>query len=360
LRAVISGYYGFHNIGDEAVLYSMLQALRERDPGLQPVVLSAEPQFTAQTYGVESVNRWKPGEVAKALRKADILISGGGSLLQDVTGPKSLLYYLGVIWLARMLGKPVVFYAQGIGPINSNPGRKMVSFTANGVKAITVRDEDSRADLLDMGVKKDITVTADPVLGLDPDQVPGPAGRDILSESGVSPEDGPLAGVSVRPWHGEQWQAELAGACDGLVKRGMQVVFLPMQHPGDLQVSEAVSGLMRRESFIVRRTCSVPEMLSVISGLDLLVGMRLHSLIMAAVLGVPPVGIAYDPKIKRFLARVGLEPGGSPEDLNSVQLLAGVDRARTLERQELLQRVQPLRQQALESVQFVVNPLTHA
>ena len=355
MRAVISGYYGFHNIGDEAVLYSMLQALRERDPGLQPVVLSADPQFTAQTYGVESVNRWKPGEVAKALRKADILISGGGSLLQDVTGIKSLGYYLGVIWLARMLSKPVVFYAQGIGPVNSGPGRKMVSFTANGVKDITVRDEESRADLLAMGVKKEITVTADPVLGLDPDQVSLPPGRDILSEAGVNPEGGPLAGVSVRPWQGKQWHGEFAGACDGLVERGMQVVFLPMQHPGDLQVSETVSGLMRRESFIVRRACSVPEMLSVTRALNLLVGMRLHSLIMAAVLGVPPVGIAYDPKIKRFLARVGLEPGGLPEDLNSDQLLAGVDRARALERQELLQRVQPLRRQALESVKFVFN-----
>lgn len=345
-RAVISGYYGFHNLGDEAVLYSMIQTLREFDPGFQPVVLSADPKFTARTYGVEAVNRWKPGEVMNALRRADMLISGGGSLLQDVTGLKNLAYYLGVMWMARMLGKPVVFYAQGIGPVNSRRGRKMVARAANGAALITVRDEESRTDLLDMGVKKPVLVTADPVLGLDPEKVPAGPGRGILKESGAGLGRGRLVGVSVRPWKGGEWQPVLAGVCDRLVQREMQVVFLPMQHPGDLEVSEAVAGMMREKSVIVRRSCSVPEMLSVAGNLDLLVGMRLHSLIIAAVLGVPPVGITYDPKVERFLARLGLAPAGTTGDLTGEALLRSVDSALNLNSQELLNRVAPLREKA--------------
>jgi len=360
VRAVISGYYGFHNLGDEAVLYSMLQALREQDPGFQPVVLSADPQFTARTYGVESVNRWKPGEVINALRGADMLISGGGSLLQDVTGVKNLVYYLGVVWLARLLGKPVFFYAQGIGPVKSRLGRKMAARVVNGVSAVTVRDEESRVDLLDMGVKKPVTVTADPVLGLDPERVSPGHGLDILKEAGVELKGERLAGVSVRPWPGEQWRPVLAGACDRLAQRGLQVIFLPMQHPADLQVSEAVAGMMNERSIILRRSCSVPEMLSVVSNLDLLVGMRLHSLIIAAVLGVPPVGIAYDPKVERFLARLGMKPAGSPGDLTVEALLRKVDSALALGRRDILERVAPLRGKALETAEMVRNEQSEA
>lgn len=353
VRAVISGYYGFHNLGDEAVLYSMLQVLRERDPDFRPVVLSADPEYTARAYGVEAVNRWKPGEVIMALQKADMLISGGGSLLQDVTGIKNLAYYLGVVWLARMLGKPVIFYAQGIGPVKSSLGRYMVARAASGVSAITVRDEESRADLLAMGVKKPVAVTADPVLGLDPETVSREPGRVILQAAGVKPGNGPLAGISVRPWEGDRWQSIIAGVCDRLAQKGMQVIFLPMQHPADLQISEAVVEMMSERSVILRRSCSVPEMLSVVSNLDLLVGMRLHSLIFAAVLGVPPVGVAYDPKVERFLSRLGLEPAGSPDNLDGEALLGSVESALALGRQELLQRVAPLRERAREGAKFV-------
>ncbi|MGB9905625.1 MAG: hypothetical protein ACPLQO_13305, partial [Desulfotomaculales bacterium] len=108
-RVVISGYYGFSNLGDEAVLLAMLNALqkhwRETNGGgeggkLEIVVLSNDSARTKEAYGVEAVNRWQLGEIFRVVRGADLLISGGGSLLQDVTGLKSLLYYLGVVWLA--------------------------------------------------------------------------------------------------------------------------------------------------------------------------------------------------------------------------------------------------------------------
>ena len=103
-KIIISGYYGFNNAGDEAVLYSIINSLRKSNPEVGITVLSNKPELTAKAYNVEAVNRWKYLEIARAIRKSDLLISGGGSLLQDVTSKNGILYYLGIILMARMLG----------------------------------------------------------------------------------------------------------------------------------------------------------------------------------------------------------------------------------------------------------------
>ena len=97
MRVVLSGYFGFDNVGDEAILFSIIRALRKLEPSVDITVLSNNPAETAATYGVETVNRWNIGEVRAALKSADGLISGGGSLMQDATSWKSIPYYSAVI-----------------------------------------------------------------------------------------------------------------------------------------------------------------------------------------------------------------------------------------------------------------------
>jgi len=323
---VISGYYGFNNLGDEAVLYSMLLTLRKSIPGLKVTVLSNDPAATARDYGVRAVNRWSIREVAGALRKADLLVSGGGSLLQDVTGPQSLLYYLGVIWLARLLGRPVLYYAQGIGPVNTRCGRLLVGFTTRGARAVTVRDEESRRDLQAMGVTRPIEVTADPVLGLQDKDIDPTEGAAMLRRYGVNPGTG-VVGVAIRPLPGRAtWEMELARALDNLVKAGRTVVFIPMQSPADLVISREVAAAMREPSIIVSEKLNVPQMISLVGNLDVLLGMRLHALIFAAVCGVPPLGIVYDPKVERLLKRIDMAPAGRPGEINGETLSMMIER----------------------------------
>ncbi|SHJ28134.1 polysaccharide pyruvyl transferase CsaB [Desulfofundulus thermosubterraneus] len=360
----ISGYYGFDNLGDEAVLYSLLEALREAYPTVRPVVLSHAPERTSVLYGVEAVNRWRVGEVYRALTRADLLLSGGGSLLQDVTGLKSLVYYLGVVWLARRLGKPVVFYAQGIGPVKSKTGRLLMRLVANDVQLITVRDENSARDLAEMGVTRPpVEVTADPVLGLDPARADREKGMEILERMGILeppvssdqgdklPDQGdnsrpldkggtvpgeggavygtpaPVVGVSVREWpgFGEKQQRDLARVCDDFCRRGYRVLFIPLQYPEDLTVSRQVAAMMRERAAVLDRGLTVGEAVSLVACLELLIGMRLHALILAAVMGAPLVGISYDPKIDRFLARLGLKPAGEATGLEYTALRRAVD-----------------------------------
>ena len=146
-RIVISGYYGSKNAGDEAMLAAMLEVLGDLEPELHITVISAAPQDTAKRHGVEAISWLDMSAICKALKKADLLISGGGSLLQNVTSRRSLYYYLAIIKLAEMLGTKVMLYAQGIGPIQGHLARKVMGHIANRVDLITVRDKGSLAEL---------------------------------------------------------------------------------------------------------------------------------------------------------------------------------------------------------------------
>src|SRR5690606_19537470 len=143
VRVAISGYYGFKNSGDEAVLKSILAALEAEGEAqgvrIEPVVLSIDPAQTAAMHGVEAAHRMQPGELFRTLRGCDALISGGGSLLQDATSAKTIPYYTGVIRLAQLLGKPTYIYAQGIGPVQRGWLHPLIRGAMNRSRYISVR-----------------------------------------------------------------------------------------------------------------------------------------------------------------------------------------------------------------------------
>lgn len=351
-KVVISGYYGFHNSGDEAILFAMLMALRDVAPDLEAIVLSGDPAYTAREFGVRSIPRDNPSQVIKALAGCDLLISGAGGLLQDINGPRSIIYYLGVVLMARLLGKPVFFYAQGFGPVSSAIGKALVRQVANRVNAITVRDPDSRDELSALGVTRPLLkVTADPVLGLDPSLVDISKGREILTLLGA--DNRPLAGISVRPWKGlDGYKEAIAKAADDLLEEGWQVVFVPMHCPGDVITGREVSARMRGKALLFEEQADYMNIMAVTANLNLAIGMRLHFLIFSVIFGVPVVGIPYDPKVNRFLQSVGLPDGFNAERLDYYELSAGIRNA--LDQLDeisgsLKARVAPLRAEALKN-----------
>lgn len=362
-KVVISGYYGFDNLGDEAVLFSILKNLRELRLGLRIKVLSNNPDQTADIYQVSAGNRWQLREVYGALKETDMLISGGGSLLQDVTGLKSLIYYLGVIWLAQRLGKPVFFYAQGIGPVNTTMGRLLMRLVVNKVNFITVRDESSCEDLAGMGIKRPrIEVTADPVLGLEEKYVDKKNGQAILGQTGLDLSiEKKMVGISVRQWQElSDYKKVVAELGDKLSRLGYQVVFLPMHYPADLKTSQETAALMEQPAVVLPGHYSVVEMASLIANMDLLIGMRLHALILAAVMNVPPVAISYDPKIDRFMGLLGktaATPVAKPELADLWAAVEEVISEPWLVRQQLMQEIEPLRQRAQASAALAIQVL---
>ncbi|RCW44838.1 polysaccharide pyruvyl transferase CsaB [Paenibacillus prosopidis] len=324
-RIVISGYYGFSNSGDEAVLRSILLALEAEGSAqgvqIQPVVLSADPAWTSQMYGVESVRRMHPGDLWHALRGSDGLISGGGSLLQDATSAKTIPYYTGVMKLAQLLGKPTFAYSQGIGPVNRRWMDPMIRDVMKRSAYVSVRDVESAALLERIGVPPErIDVVPDPVMGL-----PLPANAAAAGLSARRAEEPPLVGVSLRRWRSDG--ADLARAAEALValskRKPVRLRFLPFHTPSDTESSELVMERLRGRlgegstAELAAPGDDPQQMLLEVSRCDALFGMRLHALIYAANRMVPMLGLSYDPKIDQFLHRLGITAIGTTEQLDA-------------------------------------------
>ncbi len=347
---VISGYYGFENLGDEALLASIIYALREKVPGLNIVVLSAKPEKTCSLYDVEAVDRWNPLAVVKTLKSADLLISGGGSLLQDVTGPMTIPYYLGIIWLAKMLGKPVMVYAQGIGPINGSFGRLLVRWIINRTDFITLRDIASSRLLQEIGIyRPPVEVTADPVFGWY-------AGGQEPSSNAK-----PRVGIFVREWKGIlAYKKAVAGLADYLFDNGREVAFIPMQFPADTAPIHEIAGMMKHRPVIIEQELDFRRLTGLVGEMELVIGMRLHALIIATLCGVPSVGLSYDPKVSEFLDSVEQPDFDDLENVTAAELIKKIDEViinKELIRSKLNNLRTELRKKAIRNSEIAVELL---
>lgn len=318
----ISGYYGYSNAGDEAMLSAMIDVLTQFDPQAHITVISGNPDDTKKRHGVDSVHRFHLTKISRALRECDLLISGGGSLLQDVTSWRSLYYYLSIVAMAKAFGKPVMLYAQGIGPLRGKNARRAMRIIGNRVDMITVRDEGSRRELQRLGVTRPhIEVTADPVLGIHP--VSHTFGKTILSKNGVRKKK-PIIAFAVREWDSKNdYKKVLAEVTDRIYEEiDAQVLFLPMQYPGDVEAAKRIRNKSHhKQGIFLEDEYTTTELLSLVGNVDLLIGIRLHALIFAGVMQVPMIGISYDPKINRFMEAVGDTCAGSLETITADGLM---------------------------------------
>ena len=295
MKVLISGYYGFYNIGDEAILKSIIEALRNENPKIDIVVLSNDVEYTKSTYKVNAINRWKLNDIYKELLKCDGFISGGGSLFQDVTSSRSILYYTGIIWLAKLAKKPIFIYAQGIGPIDKKNNRKIVGRLFNKVDYITLRDKESKLLLNDIGVRKDIDIVPDPVMGFNIENYEFKLPEYYTNDDYIT--------VSIRDWkkNNSEFQKNIALTCDKIIESGINVVFIPMHGEHDEKISIEVANMMKYNAKVLSKNLTMEEKMMYIKESKLMIGMRLHALIFAATVGTPMIGISYDPKIDSYL-----------------------------------------------------------
>lgn len=293
MRFLLSGYYGFGNLGDEALLTVIVSQLKQRYPYGEIDVLSAKPEQTAHELRVDATPRWDAKAVRRAIDRADVVISGGGGLLQNATSLRSLVYYAGIIRAAGRANRKAMIFAQSIGPLDFW-GRALVKECCKGVSAATVRDKRSMqllSPLLAPGTR--LEQTADPVFLYD-----APAEDVDLSSEGLGPDADPLVIVSVRKATGMKDRLDIvARAVDRLANaHGARVAFLPIGGAPDAEVSTLIIRKCKSAPVLLPE-CTLERAANIIRRAKAVVGMRLHALILAARYGVPFIAIPYDPKV---------------------------------------------------------------
>jgi polysaccharide pyruvyl transferase CsaB len=356
---VVSGYYGFGNMGDESLLDVIAATLAEEIPGVKIAALTRHPKADARRTGLRCVPRFSPQAVG-TIAGAKLLISGGGSLLQDSTSRRSLKYYAGVLGTAEMFGVKSYVYANGIGPVRDKSNRKLTVKVVDRASEVSVRDADSADELRRLGVTREkIRVTADPAFLIRPYD----EHRLARTMERIGVKDGFFA-VSLRPPVQKNTDISPTHTADEAVeacvkiteKYGLVPFVIPMQTMQDGEICryfmEKYNERMRGKgrTALLYTPENAPELIGVLSKAEFVIGMRLHAIIFASSAEVPVVGLEYDPKVasmmkalgQPFVVDLGTSADIGGETLSCVERImedrAGIGRALAARAAEMRQR----------------------
>jgi polysaccharide pyruvyl transferase CsaB len=300
-------------------------------------VLSAHPAATEAEHGVRAVPRGTRAAGA-AMRDTDLFISGGGGLLQDATSWRSPLYYLWLLRLARRRGLPVACLGHGVGPLRRRWVRGLTRRFLENVDVMAVRDHRSLEILRGLGLRRAVEVTADLAFLLPP-----PSAEEATAawqKAGLAEKTGPAVAIAVRrlPNEDKGKGREIAVAALAACRAAhLRPVLIPMQRPGDLALAEEAVHAARAGE-VVRVGLSARETLALLSAFDLVLAMRLHALIFAAISGSPLVAISYDPKVDGLMGELHLLPATSSAAFDAAALTQAV-RTAWEGREELARRM---------------------
>lgn len=286
-KVVISGYYGFGNFGDEAILSVLIKKLKSLNADI--TVFSSNPDFTVREHDVKSVHTFDYIKVLTNILKSNILISGGGSLLQDVTSLKSLWYYLAVIFSAVFAGKKVIIFAQGIGPINNKTAQMFTALLLKKCSYVSVRDERSHELLKKWGVTSELL--CDPIYSLE---TPAAERQNTV-------------GIQLREFKGvdDEFLRNLAVRTANEFK-GKKVEIFSLQKSLDFEICKKFQTFLKFENSAIDTEIVEDNLIERLSSLEYLIGMRFHALLTALNAGVKCLAINYDTKVEMLAKSAGI------------------------------------------------------
>ncbi len=286
-EVLVLGYYGFGNWGDEATLSAIIGMIKETSNQTKINVLSYNGQETFKTHGVNGISRNNFKEILEAIKRSDIVICGGGTILQDITSNRSIYYYLVIIWLAKKHNKKIVFFSNGFGPVIKN--KKITTEICNEADDIIVRDEKSKVMMKEMGINRRIYVSTDVVFNLKKNE-------NIIKQNKIA--------VSLRPCKylkdcNKQFVNQIAKAVNKLIDKGYDVDLISLKNRDDIKVlNYLLNKIKRKERVTLFKGESFEEVMNRIGESKLMLGMRLHANIFALINDMPIITINYDPKIE--------------------------------------------------------------
>lgn len=306
---LICGNYGATNIGDEAILDGMVILLKKAFPGATITVMSHNPAETEKLHLLPSVPLFPSGFrsylrslfqknslTENALEKADLFVLGGGGLFTDEKLQAVLIWFLQTYQAFRKK-KPVVCFAQSVGPLNTFWGRYLTKKVFSKASLITVRDSGSLQALHNLGITN-AHLLADPAFALD--------ATTFFQQDEIDPQyHQPYVLVSIRPWllKKQHRQPEiLAKMIDWIYKKyGFSSYLCPFQtlSDDDTKVLKDIFKNVRNERAVrlLEHSTDYKNALKIIKNARAVLGMRLHSLIFATLTSTPFLGLSYSSKV---------------------------------------------------------------
>ncbi len=302
-RIFLVGYYGMHNVGDEAIREAIENAA---------ATLGVQIAHYAVRGPRESSSRAVPTggfgllRYLTAILTADRVVIGGGGILKD-EGLRLPLELLGTALVARLLLKPVALVGVGVGPIYTRPGRWLIATIARLAQVRTVRDAASLRVLEDLGVGH-VLLGADPTYASKVMALHHPPSTQPLRT--------PRVVVSIRPWFGKEAERErrqeglrdaVADGVASLAAAGWETRLISLYWPRDHAEARAIAADPRVASADVRDTeLDWAELLAEIEAADLVIAMRYHAVIAASLVRRPTIALAYEPKVASLAAELGI------------------------------------------------------
>lgn len=324
-RVVIAGYFGFGNTGDEMILSAMIQDFTQQIPGVMITVVSGNPKSTSQIHHQKAISWSNYQEIVDAVQISDLVILGGGGLFHDYWGVDTstiftsnhigISFYSTIAFLSSVFQKKLMLYAVGVGPILTDNGKRYIKAISEQASVISVRDIESKRELTSLGIlPAKITITADATYS---------DSRFSLAQRDQPDPENPVVGVALRNWDvgidPSSWEKQVAGAIDLFLDfhQKSRVVFIPFQVSeekflNDNEVAKRIKSQLRNaiRTKILSESLSFSKKLNIFTTCDLVLGMRLHSLILAFRNQIPAIGLIYDPKNRNELAQFSMQKNG--------------------------------------------------
>jgi len=313
----IIGNYGATNIGDDAILESILKSHPEHNF----TVFSANPDKIDKKSNLQVVKPLFPLGIRsffkngfrkpiKALKAVDVVIFGGGGLMQDSYLFACFLWAWQIFWV-KFFNKPLFIYATGVGPLKTRIGRRLAKYVYNYAMGITCRDKKSKNILLSLKIPSEsIEITADPVFLLQniKNHTERKHNRYI---------------ISLRPWL--KYNKKIISVFTEYLlqikeERGAEFVFVCMQSikERDHAVIDPIVKKVGGTMFIPQ---NFAELTKIMQEAEFAIGMRYHFLIATILTQTPALAISYSPKVDSLLKDSILEPYMlAVSDLSSAKL----------------------------------------
>ncbi|MDL5360562.1 polysaccharide pyruvyl transferase family protein [Halalkalicoccus sp. NIPERK01] len=363
INILITDYHCASNRGDAAILKGVIDGLRTEYPDATFTVATEYPKAAEAINGVDAIEQrtvpFKPyhvrknpllglvtanalasrifsdipvsSQIASKLNlvpylESDLIVATGGQYLTDNYMPSKI----GAFWellLCKLLGKPVVLYAQSIGPLKEQPYASIGRYVLDRIDLITVRDERSKSVLESLDVSETpIYVTADAAFSMNLDNSDGtPLQRRRIESIPSLESSGPLVSISAREWsyfgeEGGQNEYELSVAAFAdwlLTEQDATVVFISTctgfdgYHTDDRATANAIINRMGKATAekpqILTGEYTPTELSEFYGSVDLHVGTRMHSNILALLQATPVIGIEYEFKMSELMYQFELE-----------------------------------------------------